>query len=322
MRLSTRITTALAGPVLAVTLGACGSDRIATPPADGRPYVDAANRTVIIPRNPTRVVTLAEGALDAALALGITPVGSTAGRGQLGIPGYLATEPGARSIPVVASTRSPNLGQIPKLRPDLIVVDDTTGSRNHLADLAKIAPTVLVAKFAQGWEKYFAAMADILGRDPQYRRVTAQIAEQLRATTALVGAAPGRKPLTASVVRWSSEGPTIVGHDSLSRWVLTDVGMARPAAQRGVDTAYRSGQKVSMENLDLIDADYIFFGVLGSTEQAEIELESARAKPVFAALRATKTGHVFPVDGTPWTSGTGPLGVRAVLDDISSAFRR
>lgn len=41
----------------------------------------------------------------------------------------------------------------------------------------------------------------------------------------------------------------------------------------------------------------------------------------FNALRAVKAGHVYPVDGTPWTSGTGPLGVEAILHDLDTAFR-
>jgi iron complex transport system substrate-binding protein len=322
MRPAIRITTALLGAVLVVGSAACGNGGATQAPSDGRPYVDAAGRSVTIPENPTRVVTLAEGALDAALALHVTPVGSTAGRGQLGIPGYLAgATPGASSIPIVASTRSPNLGQILKVRPDLIVVDDTTGSRNSLDDLAKIAPTVLVAKHAQGWEKYFGAMATILNRPDQHKRVIGEINAMIAATGKLAAAAPGAKPLTASVVRWSSEGPTIVGGNSLSSWVLGKVGMTRPQAQERINSRNRAGEKVSMENLDLIDAEYIFFGVLGNAEQARKELDAARGKPGFKALRAVKAGHVYPVDGTPWTSGTGPLGVEAILHDIDTAFR-
>ncbi|GED97249.1 ABC transporter substrate-binding protein [Gordonia crocea] len=320
MRFATPIAGLVAGLLLATGLTACGDDSPVVP-ADGRSYTDAAHRTVVIPKNPKRVITLAEGALDSALALGVTPIGSTAGRGQLGIPGYLATAAKDSAIPIVASTRAPNLGQILKLRPDLIVVDDTTGSRNSIDDLAKIAPTVFVAKYTQGWQKYFAAMAAILDRPEQHKHVVGDIDRQLDQTAERVAAAPGAKPLTASVVRWSTEGPTIVGGNSLSSWVLNRVGMKRPPAQAKIDSANRAGNKVSMENLDLIDADYIFFGVLGNIDQASQELAAARLKPGFAALRATKAGHVYPVDGTPWTSGTGPLGVEAILRDISSAFR-
>ena len=90
MRFATPIAGLVASLLLATGLTACGGDSPVVP-ADGRSYTDAAHRTVVIPKNPKRVITLAEGALDSALALGVTPIGSTAGRGQLGIPGYLAT---------------------------------------------------------------------------------------------------------------------------------------------------------------------------------------------------------------------------------------
>ncbi|NMO00984.1 ABC transporter substrate-binding protein [Gordonia sp. TBRC 11910] len=306
--------------VLAVVgaLAACGGSSDSTATADTRSYVDASGRAVQVPKNPQRVVTLAEGALDGALALDVTPVGTTSGRGQTGIPAYLGAHP---DIPIVASTRAPNLGQILKLRPDLIIVDDTTGARNSIDELTKIAPTVFVAKYADGWEKYFAAMGDVLGRADKHQAVVAEIDSTITKVSARVAAAPGAKPLTASVVRWAADGPTIVGGNSLSSWVLKRVGMSRPPAQQKVDSANRSGQKVSLENLDLIDADYLFFGVLGSVEQARKDLAAAQTRPGFAELTAQKSGHVVAVDGTPWTSGSGPLGVEAVLADIDGAVK-
>ncbi|MFT4202007.1 ABC transporter substrate-binding protein [Gordonia sp. (in: high G+C Gram-positive bacteria)] len=320
MRLAVRITTAALGTALAVGLASCSVQQ-APAPVDGRDYVDAAKRKVAIPKHPTRVVTLAEGALDSALALGVVPIGSTAGRGQMGIPGYLVAAEGQNRIPVVASTRAPNLGQILKLKPDLIIVDDTTGARHSLDDLGKIAPTIVVAKYTGGWEQYFAAMADVLARPDQARTVRDQVDRQIVDTKALVAQSSSDASPTASVIRWSTEGPTIVGGNSLSSWVLDRVGMKRPAAQEKINSANRAGQKISMENLDMIDADYIFFGVLGGTDQARQDLQVAQTKPGFAALRASREGHVYPVDGTPWTSGTGPLGVQAVLDDITAAFK-
>lgn len=299
---------------------ACGSSGSPSSGGPDHSYTDAAGRAVTIPTTPKRVVTLAEGSLDAALALGVTPVGTTSGRGQSGIPDYLAPAAKGAQIPIVASTRSPNLGQILKVHPDLIVVDDTTGSRNSIDDLAKIAPTILVAKTSDAWEKYFAQMAQVLNRPDEHHRVLAEITGKLDAAHRLVAAHPGGKPLTASVVRWTAEGPTLVGGNSLSSQVLRRVGIERPAAQEKIDSAHRSGEKVSMEKLDLIDADYIFFGVLGSAEQARAALQTARTKPGFDALGAAKAGHVIPVDGAPWTSGTGPLGVEAILRDITGAL--
>lgn len=304
--------------VLGVVLTACSGDSTTTSDGPTHDIVDARGTTVAAPVNPQRVVTLAEGALDGALALGVKPVGTTSGRGQQGIPSYLTAQAG--DIPIVASTRSPNLQQILKLHPDLILVDDTTGARNSLDELSKIAPTILVAKYTDGWEKYFDSVATALNKPAEKDRVIADVNSKIAATTSAVAKQrSGSAEPTASVVRWAADGPTIVGGNSLSSWVLDKVGMVRPAKQQAINSANRSGDKVSLENLDLIDADYLFFGALAGRQQAQSQLAQARSLPGFSSLGAVRANRVFPVDGTPWTSGAGPLGVQAVLADVNSA---
>lgn len=300
---------------------ACGSDDDPASTTTGatRDYRDVRGVVVKIPQNPTRVVTLGEGVLDSALALDVTPVGTVSARGQSGTPAYLGAK--AAQVPIVASSQTPNLQQILKVHPDLILVDDTTGARNKLGELSKIAPTVLVARYADGWETFFDSMSKALNRPEQHRQVVADIDTRIADIHRQIAADnPSGKPLTASVVRWAADGPTIVGGNSISSWVLGKVGMTRPAAQEKINSHNRSGEKVSLENLDLIDADYIFFGALAGKQKATEELAAAQKLPGFSTLNAARGGHVIPVDGVPWTSGSGPLGVEAILSDIDGAF--
>lgn len=305
----------------AAALTACGDDSSgAGASGPSREYTDARGVTVDIPQNPGKIVTLAEGALDAALALGVIPVGTTSARGQTKAPAYLGSA--AAAIPIVATPRGPNLQQILKTRPDLILVDDTTASRNSLDELSKIAPTLLIAKYADGWEKYFKAVADVLDKPEQYSTVTGEITTEIGKVKQQVATRQvnGRAP-TASIVRWAADGPTIIGGNSLPGWVLKQVGFTRPAAQEKINSQGRSGDKVSLEYLDLIDADYLFFGVLAGKDKAAEELSAARRLPGFGTLGANTSGKVFPVDGVPWTSGSGPLGVKSVLTEIAAAVR-
>jgi iron complex transport system substrate-binding protein len=62
-----------------------------------RAVVDAAGVSVCVPENPQRVVGLMEADVDALLALGISPVGSTNGRGQATPPRYRLRRPRSRS---------------------------------------------------------------------------------------------------------------------------------------------------------------------------------------------------------------------------------
>ena len=99
-------------------------------------------------------------------------------RGRTKAPAYLGAR--ASEIPIVAThaARICKSGSS-KARPDLILVDDTTASRNSLDRLAKIAPTLLVAKYAEGWEKYFKAVADVLGKPGEYTKVTGEITTEI-----------------------------------------------------------------------------------------------------------------------------------------------
>ncbi|MGV9712570.1 ABC transporter substrate-binding protein [Gordonia sp. NPDC003424] len=309
--------------VLAVVflVAGCSGDDAAEASGATRAYQDANGTTVQIPENPSRVITISESSLDAALALDVTPVGTSAARGQTTAAAYLGSS--AASIPIVASSGSPNLQQILKLDPDLIVVDDTTGAKNSIGELSKIAPTVMVGRFTDPWQVYFQNMANVLNRPEQHQKKLDEISAQIATTKSIVQKTEtdGTQP-TATVLRWSADGPTIVGGSSLSTWVLNQVGMVRPAAQAAqlaVKTENRSGQKVSLENIDLIDADHIFFGALAGQEQATKDLAAAEQLPGFSSLKAAQTDQIYPVDGVPWTSATGPLGIEVMLTDISKS---
>lgn len=317
-RLLGALTAALA--VLIVVAG-CSSDDASVSSGATRAYRDASGTTVQVPETPRRVVTISESSLDAALALDLTPVGTSAARGQTTAAVYLG--PRAADIPIVASSGSPNLQQILKLKPDLIIVDDTTGAKNSIAELSKIAPTVMVGRFTDPWQVYFQNMANLLNRPAQHQKTIDDINAQIASTKSAVDKKEtGGTELTATVLRWAADGPTIVGGSSLSSWVLNQVGMVRPAAQAAqlaVKTENRSGQKVSLENIDLIDADYIFFGALAGQAQATKDLAAAQQLPGFSGLKAAQADQIYPVDGVPWTSASGPLGIEVMLTDIAKA---
>ncbi|MDL9938976.1 iron-siderophore ABC transporter substrate-binding protein [Gordonia sp. ABSL1-1] len=321
-RTSTRRVVAVLAAAIAVlgVVAGCSGDDALEQSGPTRDYRDARGTVVAIPQTPTKVVTLSEISLDAALALDVTPVGTTSARGQQSTPAYLGQR--AADIPIVASSGSPDLQKILKLRPDLILVDDTTGAKNSIGELSKIAPTVQIGKFVDSWQTYLGAVAEVLNRHPQHQQVVDKINAQVAETKKAVAARAGTDaPLTASVVRWAANGPTIIGAHSLSAWALEQVGMTRPKAQAAIDSTNRSGQRVSLENIDLIDADYLFFGALAGQDQARKDLATARDLPGFTGLAAARGNHIYPVDGVPWTSASGPLGLQVILNDIAAAVR-
>ena len=104
---------------------------------------DIDDAEVRVPEKPSRVVALSEPTLDAALALGVTPVGTVSGRGQNSVPGYLAEK--AKDIPLVGGIGDLDYEKISSLKPDLIIVDGTSVNNRPdvLEILRQIAPLVL-----------------------------------------------------------------------------------------------------------------------------------------------------------------------------------
>ena len=141
---------------MTLSLAACGRGSDGPASAGGaaesggatRTVVDANGEQVTVPSRPSRVVTLSEPTTDNALALGVTPIGAVAGRGQDTVANYLADRAG--SVAVLGSVGKPNVEAIGAAKPDLILVDgglaqvnaaqrvvEETGADVRIAGLAK-----------------------------------------------------------------------------------------------------------------------------------------------------------------------------------------
>lgn len=313
---------ALAAPALA----GCGSSA-PSPAGERRTVTDARGTVVDVPAAPRRVVTLSEPTLDAALALGLRPIATTSGRGQGGVSSYLVAR--ARDVPTVGVLGQPNIERVARLRPDLVLLDGTAVQDGAVIDkLRRLAPTVYVSRTGQDWRSAFTTTARILGRQGAGARVLAAYDARVARVRAALGANAGAR---VSIVRWSGIGlPAVVMKELAAGRVLTDLGLRRPPSQDRDGPGH--SVPISLENLDRIDGDWMFFGALGTgstggvaetpadLRAAREALRAARDTPGFTRLGAVAAGRVVPVDGSAWTSAGGPLAERVVLDDVARAM--
>lgn len=314
----------------ALTLAACSGESTTstTSGADGgqtRTVQDIDEQDVEVPAKPQRIVTLSEPTLDATLALGITPVGTVAGRGQSGVPNYLKDK--AKDVPIIGTVAQVNYEQIGALEPDLILVDSTGVDKRSDAygTLSKIAPVVYCGYAGGDWRINFRNVANSLNMVDQgenlikdYEALAAKTKEEL---------ASKYSDKTFSIVRWAGNGPALILKELPAGQVLEDLGLKRPSSQD------RKGQghsdPVSLENLTSIDADYMFLGTLGGASQqnpdaqgsagldgAQEALTKAKETSGFTNLKAYKEDHVILVDGSKWTSTGGPLLMQGIIDDV------
>jgi len=275
-----------------------------------RQVEDAFGHTVTVPANPERVVTLNEIDLDTALTLGVTPIGTVNGRGQAAPPRYLEGQVPS-GIKVVGDLDNPNLETLLELEPDLILSGPV--KPEQLAILNEIAPTVVTFKWAEPWRASMQRTAHVLNKDAEARafldRYEARVAEARERLKDHQGE-------TFSIVRWNPKGPSYMFKDAFSSTVVEDVGLVRPAHQQ--DPGHTHSMALSLESLELLDADWLVIGTLATSGEAVEALRQAEETPAFRQLSAIQANRFAAVDGSLWTSLGGPMAALQVIEDIEA----
>lgn len=342
MHMSTRIRTIVGVALAALVAGACSPSQstpasstgpMSTAATETRMVTDASGQEVALPLEPTRVVTLSEPTTDNALALGITPVGAVSGRGQSGVAAYLADRAG--DVPILGSVGTPNLEAVGAAHPDLILVDGTSvksDDTDTLNALKQIAPVFYTARSGDDWRETFTRTADALGVADEASTKLADFDAHVAAVSSRLNDG-GYLDQTYSVVRWQGDSAGLILKELPAGQALSALGMKRPANQDRNGEGH--SEPVSLENIDQIDADWIFFGTLGKSsvnnpsaggatgvEASEAALAEARASVGFDSLAAVRAGHVIPVDGSLWTSTGGYLLMEGIVANIEDQFVR
>ncbi len=340
--MSTRIRTFVGVALAALVAGACSPSQstpasstgpMSTAATETRMVTDASGQEVALPLEPTRVVTLSEPTTDNALALGITPVGAVSGRGQSGVAAYLADRAG--DVPILGSVGTPNLEAVGAAHPDLILVDGTSvksDDTDTLNALKQIAPVFYTARSGDDWRETFTRTADALGVTDEASTKLADFDAHVAAVSSRLNDG-GYLDQTYSVVRWQGDSAGLILKELPAGQALSALGMKRPANQDRNGEGH--SEPVSLENIDQIDADWIFFGTLGKSsvnnpsaggatgvEASEAALAEARASVGFDSLAAVRAGHVIPVDGSLWTSTGGYLLMEGIVANIEDQFVR
>ncbi|GAA5045131.1 ABC transporter substrate-binding protein [Streptomyces similanensis] len=321
-RFSTPATRRTAAAALAVACGlvlsACGSsdDDSSAGGSAGKgtttTVTDATGAKVTVPTAPRRVLALSEMDLDSALALGVKPVGLTAGRGQKGAPEYLSKQ--AEGIPVVGAVTGPDIEKVVQAKPDVILAGQLADEQ-VLAQLKKIAPVVVTIDGSKSWKKSLELTGQALGRSNEAKKFLAGYDTQAAALKKDLGAKAGA---TVSVARYSAKGTAVMQQGVFISDVLNDLGFKRPGIQNQKGEGHST--PISDENLKEIDGDWLFIGTLSSAGPDAGLLDQLAKKPAYQQLKAVREHHATVIDGSKWTSLGGAQAAVSVLDDIRKAM--
>ncbi|MEV4432584.1 iron-siderophore ABC transporter substrate-binding protein [Streptomyces sp. NPDC049585] len=304
-----------------LVLSACGSSDDAaphgSPPRSGArsgttTVTDATHASVEVPAAPERVVALSEMDLDSALALGVKPVGLAAGRGQKGAPEYLGKQ--AEGIPVVGAVTGPDIEKVVRVKPDVILAGQLSDEQ-VLAQLRRIAPTVVTIGGDKSWKKSLQLTAKALGRTDRAKKLLADYDSAAATLKKDLGDDAG---LSVSVARYSAKGTAVMQQGVFISDVLGDLGFRRPGIQNEPGKGHST--PISDENLHEIDGDWLFIGTLSSAGPDAGLLRTLTDKPAYRELKAVRDGHASVIDGSKWTSLGGAEAAASVLGDIRKAM--
>lgn len=277
--------------------------------ADGR-MVPGLYGPVSVPAAPSRVITLSEDALDAALAVGVKPVGTLARRGGSDVVGYLKDKAG--KIALVGTLAEINAEAIVGLDPDLILAGSGL-DKAKTETLGQIAATVVPERRPMSaWREQFLSRAEALGKTAAAKALLGQIDGRIAAVKAKNAGNAGQ---TAAVIRWMEAGPLVFTWASQSGDLLETVGFKPVPLSTSLKGPH--SDTLSLENLKEVDADWLVIAAFGDTGRAAAE--AVKGNPIYQQLKAVKAGRIIVSDGNLWSSTNGPLAALAQLDDIERA---
>lgn len=279
--------------------------------------LDTAFGKVEVPDSPARVVTLYEGALDASVAVGVTPIGAIATRGGNEIATYMSEHIDTRQLEMVGVARETNIEAVLRLQPDLILATPQLPEEQYRL-LSRIAPTVVPESNGMSRERWKAESrlyGQALGKEAEVDEALESVEQRAaelnqRLSEAQVGG-------TAYLARWMPAGPMVMSTELFATGVLASTGIS--VEDEGlVKEGSAHSDILSLENLSMIDGDWLFLATLN--DEGQQALDAAEQSSAFTRLDVVQQGHVVPVNGQVWSSASGPLAAQAILDDIEEAL--
>lgn len=301
-------TAALAATVFSMSLAGCTSDPApGTRSAETRSITHAMGTTAI-PAAPQRVVVLDTDKVDAALSLGIVPVGAARAGEASGWPGYFGDK--VSTIKAVGVLTEPDLEAISALRPDLILGSKFRQEKFY-DELSAIAPTVFTEKVGVTWKENFLLDGQALGKEKEAKDMLAAYETRAKELGAKIGD-PGQRKI--SIVRFMPAEIRVYGPESFSGIVVGDVGLGRTERQLLASKDDKRFDKVSPERVAEVDGDVILFCAYG--EKAAAQQATVTAGSLWKNLSAVKTGKAYPVADETWMLGIGVTAAGKVLDDL------
>ncbi|OZB95520.1 ABC transporter substrate-binding protein [Paenibacillus sp. XY044] len=278
---------------------------------------DESKRTIkhamgetVVTGTPQKVVTLFQGATDAALALGVKPAGAV--EAWIEQPWYNYIRDQMDGAVNLGSENQPNLEEIAAMKPDVIIASKTRHEEIY-SQLSAIAPTVMTEE-VHIWKDSLALTAEALNKQGEEKAFLQRWDSEVADFQQKMG---DKLKLTAGIVDFRADHARIV-YTGFSALVLDELGIAHPPEQKGEDWGVKL---VSKENIPQMDADIIFDQTSTSRDDGRLDLRKEwTSHPLWENLKAVQNNRVYEVDTAVWNNGSGPLAAEEMLKDLKKIY--
>ncbi|WP_223843046.1 ABC transporter substrate-binding protein [Amycolatopsis methanolica] len=232
--------------------------------------------TTTIEKAPQRVVVIGTSTddLDAAVALGVTPVAFFNKSGMDGVPSWLEGKVGPAKTQIVNAASGVNAEQVGALTPDLILATADYGLEEEYANLSKIAPTIGYATEwgSQSWQEHLDVVARALGKTADAKQVETNTQGAIDQLKAQYPNAVG-KTFTASVGNTAGKMFTLVSQKDFAVQLVESLGLklsptVTDAAQ--TDAGSPTGS-LTPEQYDKLAADLVIVAYTSPDYQTAFE---------------------------------------------------
>ena len=251
--------------------------------------------TTVMRGTPRRVVVLEYSFVDAALAVGVRPVGVADDNNKSRILPQYRRKLGDYTS--VGTRATPNLETISSLNPDLIIADADRHANIH-RQLERIAPTIVLDSLKQAYQPNLHS-AVVIGQ--ALNRCGAMIKRLQRHRANIRKVARVIPDDEKRTVMFAVTAPTVFNmHNSRSYTgsLLQALGIKSRVQQKAGGEA---DQELTLETLFTLNPDILILAKSGSNTMADKWSES----PIWQQLKAVRNGRVYEVDQNLWSRWRG-----------------
>jgi len=269
--------------------------------------------TTTIEGTPTKIVTLYQGATDVAVAMGIKPVGAVESWAEAPFYNYLKKD--LDGVAVVGQETQPNLEEIAKLKPDLIIASKVRHEEIY-DQLSQIAPTV-AHETVFDFKGTAEMMGQAMNQEEKVKELFGEWDTRVADFQTKIKEKLGDKwPFHVSVVNFRADHARIYV-TGYAGSILSELGFQGP--KNLTDDSLEIVKLTDKESITQMNADVIYM-FMENDEAVKKNYEEWTNHPLWKELDAVKANQVYQVDEINWNLAGGYISANLMLDDIYDKF--